>query len=208
MTARGADAPEDPGVFDDSDLFDDSDGSDGSDDELYGFAVAVVYEDGRWSCTMMGDAAREGLDAAVSELRGLRASGPAFAMIDVDEAFFAVVRPGPGTVHVVLSDAVCALDYDLASDVLDLLGIDAPELSGEQIEDADPWPEGDYAVLADLGLPEPVLSVIMDEIDLYPDEQLAMIAERLGFADEFAALVGDGGSGDDGGSDDDGGDGF
>lgn len=190
MAARGVDGPDGPA---DSEIGGPSDG-----DELYGFAVAVVHEDGRWSCTMMDDAARESLRAAEAELRELRASGPAFALIDVDDAFFAVVRPAPQRVHVALSDAVCALDYDLASEMLDLLEVEVPDMSAEEIEDADPWPEGDLAVLADLGLPEAMLSVIMDEIELYPDEQLTMIAERLGFADEFGALV-DGGSAEDGG---------
>ncbi len=169
---------------------DDPSGEDaGSGDELYGVAVAVVYDDGRWSCTVMGDEARESLDAAVAELRDLRASGPSFALIDVDESFFAIVRPGPEAVHLALSDAVCAIDYDLAADILDTLGVEVPDLTAEEVEEADPWPEGDLAVLADLGLPEAVLSVIMDEVDLYPDEQLATIAQNLGFEEEFAAAL-------------------
>lgn len=44
-------------------------------------------------------------------------------------------------------------------------------------------------MLADLGLPEPVLSVILAETDLYPDEQLGMIAQRLGFANELSAVL-------------------
>ena len=51
------------------------------------------------------------------------------------------------------------------------------------------WPEGDLGVLADLGMPAAELQVIVDEIDLYPDEQLAMIAQRCGFADEFAEVL-------------------
>lgn len=185
MAARGVDGAADP-------VGGGADVGGPADDELYGFAVAVVHEDGRWTCTMMDDAARESLRAAETELRGLRAAGPAFALIDVDEAFFAVVRPGPQKVHLALSDAVCALEYDLASDMTDVLDVEVPDMSSEEIEDTDPWPAGDLAVLADLGLPEAMLSVIMDEVDLYPDEQLAMIAERLGFADEFGRLVGGG----------------
>ena len=44
-------------------------------------------------------------------------------------------------------------------------------------------------MLADLGLPEPVLSVILAETDLYPDEQLGMIAQRLGFATSSSAVL-------------------
>ena len=188
MAARGVGT--DAGRTSVDERADDGDGyADGADDELYGFAVAVVYDDGRWSCSAMGDEARESLDAAVAELRGLRASGPVFGLFDVDESFFAVVRPGPEAVHLALSDAVCAIDYDLAADILEELGVDVPDLTPDEVDDADPWPEGDLAVLADLGLPEPVLSVIMDEVDLYPDEQLGLIAKNLGFEDEFSAVL-------------------
>ena len=56
-------------------------------------------------------------------------------------------------------------------------------------EDADPFEEGDLGVLADVGLPNAVLSVILDETDLYADEQLGRIAREMGFAEEFAAVL-------------------
>ena len=40
-----------------------------------------------------------------------------------------------------------------------------------------------------MGLPEAVLGVIVGESDLYPDEQLGMIAARMGFADELSAVL-------------------
>ncbi len=48
----------------------------------------------------------------------------------------------------------------------------------EELEDADPFEEGDLGLLADVGLPEAVLGVILDESDLYADEQLGRIARR------------------------------
>jgi hypothetical protein len=33
------------------------------------------------------------------------------------------------------------------------------------------------------------MQLIVDEVDLYPDEQLAMIAQRCGFGDQFAAVL-------------------
>src|SRR5574340_1128008 len=38
-------------------------------------------------------------------------------------------------------------------------------------------------------LPAPVLAVIVAETDLYADEQLDKIAQRLGFADELSAVL-------------------
>ena len=86
-----------------------------------------------------------------------------------------------------LSDAIAALDYDIAADVLDLLRVEVPE---EDAVDADEvWPEGDLGVLADLGLPAEEMQVIIDEVDLYPDEQLDMIAQRCGFHPQLSALL-------------------
>ena len=167
----------------------DSTHSETSDDDIDGFAIAVTREDGRWSCTPLSADALTSLEDAERELRDLRSSGAVFGLLDVDEAFFLVVRPGPGGTALAISDAACAIDYDVAADVLDVLNIDIPELSPEELEEIDPWAEGDLGLLADLDLPEPVLAVIMDESELYPDEQLGMIAERMGFADEFAAVL-------------------
>ncbi len=163
--------------------------SETSDDDIDGFAIAVTREDGRWSCTPLSVDALSSLEDAERELRDLRSSGAVFGLLDVEEAFFLVVRPGPGGTALAISDAACAIDYDIAADVLDVLNIDVPELSPEELEEIDPWAEGDLGLLADLSLPEPVLAVIMDEFELYPDEQLGMIAQRMGFADEFAAVL-------------------
>jgi putative tRNA adenosine deaminase-associated protein len=156
----------------------------GAPEALRGYAVAVVREDGRWRCSPLDDDVLSDLDATITALRGIRSPGAVFGLLDVDDEFFVVVRPVPGGVRLLLSDAVAALDYDIAADVLDLLRIDVPE-----DPDADPWPEGDLGLLADVGMPEPELGLIVDEVDLYPDEQLEMIATRCGFQAELAAAV-------------------
>jgi putative tRNA adenosine deaminase-associated protein len=161
-------------------------GTRSSDDQgLRGFAVAVVLEDGRWRCVALDEEALTDLDAAITALRDIRSTGAVFGLLDVDDEFFIVVRPVPGGARLLLSDAVAAMDYDVAADVLDRLRIEVPD-----DDEAEPWPEGDLAVLADLGMPEPELGLIVGEVDLYPDEQLEMIASRCGFQSEFVAVVG------------------
>lgn len=149
-----------------------------------GFAVAVVREDGRWRCSVMDSSVLSGLDAAITALRRLRSTGAVFGMFNVDDEFFLLIRPIPGGVDLLLSDAAAALDYDIAADVLDLLRVDPPDE-----EDTEVWPEGNLAILSDIGLPEGELLVIIEEEDLYPDEQLEMIAQRCGFADQFSGLM-------------------
>ncbi|MFR9754025.1 tRNA adenosine deaminase-associated protein [Nocardia sp. 004] len=158
-------------------------------DDVEGFAVAVVREDGKWQCSPLSRAALTDLSAAENELKALRSSGAVFGLLDIDEEFFIVLRPAPSGTRMLVSDATAAIDYDIAADVLDALNIEIPDIDPDELDDVDPWEEGDLGMLADLGLPEPVLSVILADTDLYPDEQLGMIAQRLGFADEFAAVL-------------------
>lgn len=151
-----------------------------------GFGVAVVREDGNWRCYPMKQAALTSLTAADTELRELRSAGAVFGLLDVDDEFFVIVRPAPGRLRLLLSDATAALDYDIAYEVLESLDVDVDE---DELEDSDPFEEGDLDVLADLGLPEGVLGVIISESDLYPDEQLGRIAREMGFADELSAVL-------------------
>jgi len=146
--------------------------------------VSVVREDGRWRCARMDDEVLGELDAAITELRQIRSTGATFGMLAVDDEFFILLRPTPGGVSLLLSDAAAALDYDVAADVLDLLRVEPPDEDDDEV-----WPEGDLAILADLGLPDGELQVIVDDVDLYPDEQLRMVAQRCGFADEYDALL-------------------
>ena len=92
----------------------------------------------------------------------------------------------PSGTRLLLSDATAALDYDIAAEVLDNLDAD---IDPEDLEDADPFEEGDLGLLSDVGLPEAVLGVILDETDLYADEQLGRIAREMGFADELSAVI-------------------
>jgi putative tRNA adenosine deaminase-associated protein len=151
-----------------------------------GFGVAVVREDGKWRCAPMRRAVLSSLSAAETELRELRSAGAVFGLLDVDDEFFVIVRPAPAGTRLLLSDATAALDYDIAAEVLEKLDND---ISAEDLDDADPFEEGDLGLLSDIGLPEAVLGVILDETDLYADEQLGRIAREMGFADELSAVL-------------------
>src|SRR5258705_10899586 len=119
-----------------------------------GFGVAVVREDGKWRCTSRPRAALNSLPAAETELRELRSAGAVFGLLDVDDEFFVIVRPAPAGTRLLLSDATAALDYDIAAEVLEKLDND---ISQEELEEADPFEEGDLGLLSDVGLPEAVV---------------------------------------------------
>lgn len=154
------------------------------DEPVAGFAISVTRENGRWQCGPMENMVLSELDSAITELRRMRSTGAVFGMCNVDDEFFVLIRPNPGGVDLLLSDAAAALDYDIAADVLDLLRAELPDDDDEEV-----WPEGNLGILSDLGMPEGELLVIVEEVDLYPDEQLEMIAQRCGFADQFASVL-------------------
>jgi putative tRNA adenosine deaminase-associated protein len=151
-----------------------------------GFAVAVVREESKWRCYPMRPAALNSLAAAETELRELRSAGAVFGLLDIDDEFFVIVRPAPAGTRLLLSDATAALDYDIAAEVLEKLDNDIEE---DDLDPAEPFEEGDLGVLSDIGLPDAVLSVILDETDLYADEQVGRIAREMGFADELSAVL-------------------
>lgn len=126
------------------------------------------------------------LSTAETELRELRSAGAVFGLINVDHEFFVIIRPGPAGTRLLLSDATAALDYDLADEVLEQIDAD---IDADDLEDADPFEEGDLGVLSDIGLPAAVLSVILDESDLAVEEQLHRIADEMGFDEQLTAAL-------------------
>jgi putative tRNA adenosine deaminase-associated protein len=151
-----------------------------------GFGVAVVREEGKWRCTPMKPGSLTSLSSAETELRELRSAGAVFGLLNIDDEFFVIVRPAPAGTRLLLSDATAALDYDIAAEVLENLDAD---IDDDDLEDSDPFEEGDLGVLADIGLPEGVLGVIISETDLYADEQLGRIAREMGFESELSAVL-------------------
>ncbi len=159
--------------------------------EEYGvsFAVTVAWIDGSWIVRAFQDDFRS-LATSVSAVRDLRSEGATFALLCVDDEYFVIVRPTPERVHLLLSDATMAVDDDFAATILDELGADIPDLDPDELDDVDGWADGDFDILADLGISEEVLGVIVDDNDLWPSEQLLRIAGELGFADELIDIAG------------------
>ncbi|MFC3849375.1 tRNA adenosine deaminase-associated protein [Corynebacterium hansenii] len=177
------------------------DGPRGDDDDR-SYAVAVLQGDDGWSVRELGDEALDSLADATAQMRRLRAERAAFAMLNIDDDYFILLRPMPGGVRVLLSDATAAVTDDIAADVMDELDEDIPDIDEEDLDDVDSWPEGDLEILADLGVPEDVMSVICDDQSLWASEQLHAIAAELGFdealADETGVHVEDADGEDDG----------
>lgn len=153
-----------------------------------GYAVTVARTDGGWVVREFEDDFTD-LSTSIKAVRALRSEGAAFAILNVEEDYLVVVRPGPSRTRLLLSDATMAVDDDFAADILDEAGYEVPDIDPDELDDVEAWAEGDFAILEDLGLSEERLSILLDD-DADPRDLAETIAEDLGFLDELTDAVG------------------
>ncbi len=147
------------------------------------WAVVVFQQEGRWQVEELPPAVCDNLGAVLTAVRG-QVDG-AFALVDIADEFFVVVRRVQGEDLLLLSDVTASGSWDLAEQVMGRLELDVP---GEDDPD-EVWPAGDLGVFDDLGLEARELGVILSDIDAYADEMLSTLARRLGFADAYDRAV-------------------
>jgi len=143
-------------------------------------AVAAWHEDGRWTLGILPDA--NDIGHIISRLKAQQTNGGSIALISIDEEFFILIRVLGAHISLFLSDATAALDYEVAEELLEIADIPLPE-------DDESTPIGNLEILADLGINGMEISALCDDGELFPDEQLEAIANRLGFGDQFAELL-------------------
>lgn len=148
------------------------------------FALAAYREDGSWTVEELGHDLLEDVSTLSHALRRFPGDGGAVGLVAVDEDFFVIVRVAGATTRVLLSDITAADEWEIASSALDFLGLPPPE------DDDDQVPAGDLELLGDLGMHAMDLAVLLDDVDLYPDEMLSDVARRLGFGELFDDAVG------------------
>jgi putative tRNA adenosine deaminase-associated protein len=148
------------------------------------FALAAYREDGEWQLQEIASPAFESVDSLSHALRRLPGEGGAVGMVAVDEDFFVIVRVEGSSTRVLLSDVTAAEEWELARSAVDFLGLPADDDEEEQV------PAGDLDLLGDLGMHAVDLAVLLDDVELYPDEMLSDIARRLGFGELFDDAVG------------------
>ena len=149
------------------------------------YAVLVFRADGSWQLGVLPEAAGDDLEALVAAVRQQPGENGAFALVNVADEFFVVVRVQRGRVRVLLSDVTAAVAWDLAAQVLEHLDLEVP--GDGDLEDV--WPVGDLGVFDDLGLDEMEMGAILSDTDAYADEMLSSLARRLGFSEPFERVV-------------------
>lgn len=153
-----------------------------------GYAVTVERTGGAWRVREFDDDFTD-LATSVTAVRNLRSEGAAFALLNVEEDYLVIVRPGPAQTRVLISDATMAVDDDFAADILDEADIEVPDIDPDELDNVDAWADGDFAILADLGLSEEQMSMLLDD-DADPADLAQAIADELGFSDELDDVVG------------------
>lgn len=153
-----------------------------------GYAVTVERTGGAWRVREFEDDFSD-LSTSITAVRNLRAEGPAFALLNVEEDYLVIVRPGPSQTRVLISDATMAVDDDFAADILDEAGTEIPDIDPDELDNVDAWADGDFDILADLGLSEEQMSILLDD-DADPADLALAIADELGFGDELDDVVG------------------
>jgi putative tRNA adenosine deaminase-associated protein len=150
-------------------------------EEFDSVAVVVYREDGVWQSGVLPERVGADLDGLIQVLRQQPGENGAIGLVNVADEFFVALRVRGDDVRVMLSDVTAAVAWDLARQVVDRLGIDAPDDDGgDEI-----WPAGDVAIFSDLGLDEMELGALLSDLDAYADEMLLVVADRLGFAEVY-----------------------
>lgn len=148
------------------------------------FAIAAYRDEGVWQLAELHASLAEDIDDLLNALKRFPSEVGVLAFVSVNDEFFVLVRAIGSKVRLLLSDVTTVTDWPLASGVADILDLPDPE------DDDVPQPAGDLDIVGDLGMQAMELGLLCDDPDLYPDEVLSDVARRLGFGDDFEALVG------------------
>ena len=143
------------------------------------FAVIVYREEERWEADALPAAVTTDLDAFVFALRQQPSIGGTIGFAGVGDDFFLAVRTFGDEVAMFLSDLTAAVDYPLARQVLEALDIPVP--ADDELDQV--LPAGDMSIFTDLGLDEMELGAMSADLDLYPEDAVASIADRLHFGE-------------------------
>ena len=143
------------------------------------FAVIVYREEDQWEADVLPAAVTADLDGFVQALLGQPSIGGTIGFAGVGDDFWVAVRVVGEDVSLFLSDVTAAADYPLARQALEALDIPVP--SDDELDQV--LPAGDLSIFADLGLDEMELGAVSADLDLYPEDAVTHIAERLRFGE-------------------------
>ncbi len=147
------------------------------------FAVAAYRDEGQWCVVELNPHLGESVEHLSEALTRFPSDVGVLGLVSMNDDYFVILRRSGTQVRVMLSDVTAAEEWPLAGTVADLLDLPDPE------DDA-PQAVGDLELLSDLGMTAFDLGSLCDDDDLYPEDVLLDVAERLGFGVELEAVLG------------------
>ncbi len=148
------------------------------------FAVAAYRDEGEWQVVELHPTIGENVEELSEALSRFPSDVGVLGLVSMNDDFFVILRRSGVQVRALLSDITAVTDWPLAGGVADLLDLPDPE------NPDDPQPVGDLEIISDLGMPALELSVLCDDDDLFPEDILRDVADRLGFGDKLDAIIG------------------
>ena len=145
------------------------------------FGCIAWHEDGRWNAATLSST--RDIGSVIDSLKAQQTNGGAIALIAIEDEFVIIARMLGDQMQMMISDVTYALDYEVAAELIEVLDLEFPEEKDES------QPGGDLDLLNDLGVSQMELLTILDDPELYPDEQLEALANRLGFGDQFNQVI-------------------
>jgi putative tRNA adenosine deaminase-associated protein len=148
------------------------------------FAVAAYRDEGEWQVVALNHRLGEDVDDLSEALSRFPSDCGVLGLVSMDDDFFVILRRSGTAVRAMLSDLTAVPDWPLAGGVADLLDLPDPD------DEDEPQPAGDLDIVSDLGMPGLELGDLCDDDELFPEDILRDVAERLGFGAAFEAVIG------------------
>lgn len=148
------------------------------------FAIACWREEGIWMAAALPARAASSIDTLASALRQFPGEGGVFGVVAVADEFFIALHQMGDSTRAFISDGAAILDWSLAEEVAEVIGLD---IEDDELEDFEAV--GDLSLFADFGLDETEISLLCAEEEMYPDEQIKVIAKRVGFSSQLLSVL-------------------
>ena len=141
-------------------------------------SIVFWREEGTWQVSSIPAPNAVSMDALLTALSRFPGEGGVFGAVTIGDDFFLLVRESAQGRWILLSDGAASWDWSLAEEAVDMLGLGEDDV--DELE-----PAGDTGLLEEFGISGEEIELICSDEELYPDEQLSRIADRLGISAQW-----------------------
>jgi putative tRNA adenosine deaminase-associated protein len=142
-------------------------------------SIVFWREEGIWQVSSIPAGNAVSMDALISALSRFPGEGGVFGAVTIGDDFFLLLRESAQGRWILLSDGAASWDWSLAEEAVDMLGLGEDDV--EEFE-----PAGDTRLLEEFGISGEDIELLCSNEELFPDEQLGQIAQRLGITTQWS----------------------